>query len=1019
MLKMQRGSFFFLFVLVACQATPPASAQPFEHSVRRADLIVQGFVETVERQTTALGEPVDYAMLRIHDTIVGEAPNMTLTVTAYPNRMCFASPRLVQGEEVILILNENNGEWRAPEHFLKFKVTGSMVGTVSVETIKTKLRLVARTPSARFALPFSTLHVGEQSRTASSSTCRLTGGMEEFCPASSAYGPLSGQITLNIDPDGAKDRNGNPLSFSTIKAVVDAAVQEWNNAQHTHAYFTVSNQPYDVETQGNVGVSVIWFEDLKDVNGQSNTGDNNSDGILDEVDILLNALLRWNTSSNYIGNPLYNNPYDPDVITGAGTCPQIGPVDLQDVLTHELGHGVGLAHPEVSSEQLTMQGTDYTQCTQGQGAWWEKTWRRDLMNGDKLGKIYYAPKIPGSQSTQQFNHMIVGAPPSVTLSDNFTVGSGKTFETETNLVVASGTTLSAGADATIIATGSGTALDVNGAVFLDDDADLNVESGASLRFLANASSTMDPFARITVNSGAEMELQQGVDFTLQGASTSIHAYGKLKILGTASNRVTLHGSGTSIWYGLVLEGSGASNSIIQYADISNVTTGLWISSLSNLHVSNVNISNAISYNLFAHALSGSDVTGSTFDDSDYVGVEINNGGLRMIGNTITNSTSSAARLQYASAVYFGEGGGGGFNTITGNGSYGVYAYASSAILGDDLGPFVDPYGGYNSIYGNNREEVRAVSGSDVMAELNWWGQSPPRSSEFYASSNSTLDYDPWLTSAPSAPAPPATPSLTREDARTAALDAPNVGTFVRHVQRLRDEEDNLQAERFLVSIIASNHQYAEAARLLHLADLLLLQRFDEVIAEGEKLLAESNLGTEEKVQVGLALFTAYLRGKNNRDAAQFLVKRLSRLNVDPDDRRLALLATRVGMTIREVRTAHRATASPTADLSLTRGIATSKRGEPSMTSKGRFAVSNYPNPFNPVTFITYTLPDADHVQLRVYDPLGREVARLLDSQQSSGTHRVVFDAAHLPSGVYYYRFETSNQIRIHPMLLLK
>lgn len=66
---------------------------------------------------------------------------------------------------------------------------------------------------------------------------------------------------------------------------------------------------------------------------------------------------------------------------------------------------------------------------------------------------------------------------------------------------------------------------------------------------------------------------------------------------------------------------------------------------------------------------------------------------------------------------------------------------------------------------------------------------------------------------------------------------------------------------------------------------------------------------------------------------------------------------------------------------------------------------NYPNPFNPETSIRYELPEAAFVRLSVYNPLGQEVAMLVNEQEPPGSYQVKFNATALPSGVYFYRLQ--------------
>lgn len=80
---------------------------------------------------------------------------------------------------------------------------------------------------------------------------------------------------------------------------------------------------------------------------------------------------------------------------------------------------------------------------------------------------------------------------------------------------------------------------------------------------------------------------------------------------------------------------------------------------------------------------------------------------------------------------------------------------------------------------------------------------------------------------------------------------------------------------------------------------------------------------------------------------------------------------------------------------------------------------NYPNPFNPSTSITYALPKAGNVELRVYDIIGREVTVLVNDFRQANTYTVSFDASNLASGVYFYRIKTGDFTDSKKMLLVK
>jgi len=100
-------------------------------------------------------------------------------------------------------------------------------------------------------------------------------------------------------------------------------------------------------------------------------------------------------------------------------------------------------------------------------------------------------------------------------------------------------------------------------------------------------------------------------------------------------------------------------------------------------------------------------------------------------------------------------------------------------------------------------------------------------------------------------------------------------------------------------------------------------------------------------------------------------------------------------------------------------LATGVKQAVKLTPAGFNLSQNYPNPFNPSTVIGYELSAVSHVTLKVYDVLGREVKTLVDERQTAGNHFVTFNAANLPSGVYFYRLEAGANIAVKKLILVK
>jgi hypothetical protein len=95
-------------------------------------------------------------------------------------------------------------------------------------------------------------------------------------------------------------------------------------------------------------------------------------------------------------------------------------------------------------------------------------------------------------------------------------------------------------------------------------------------------------------------------------------------------------------------------------------------------------------------------------------------------------------------------------------------------------------------------------------------------------------------------------------------------------------------------------------------------------------------------------------------------------------------------------------------------------GAPVVKAPGGYALfQNYPNPFNPTTIISYQIPEASEVEIKIIDALGREVANLADTVMPAGHHEIPFNAGNLPGGIYFCRFKAGSYLETRKLVLLK
>ncbi len=105
-------------------------------------------------------------------------------------------------------------------------------------------------------------------------------------------------------------------------------------------------------------------------------------------------------------------------------------------------------------------------------------------------------------------------------------------------------------------------------------------------------------------------------------------------------------------------------------------------------------------------------------------------------------------------------------------------------------------------------------------------------------------------------------------------------------------------------------------------------------------------------------------------------------------------------------------------ISFQRGLVTAGSTGPETPESFKLG-HNYPNPFNPVTNITFDIPYDTHVRMDVYNILGQHVQTLVNEPKTAGSYNVTFDASVMASGVYIYRLSTDDFMQSRTMTLIK
>lgn len=575
---------------------------------------------------------------------------------------------------------------------------------------------------------------------------------------------------------------------------------------------------------------------------------------------------------------------------------------------------------------------------------------------------------------------------------------------------------------------------------------------------------------VTVNSGVTLKIYPNTNITFQNSS-SLTVKGTLNANSTIYKEITFDfvtpsgGNGIKFNSGssgtinqCIIKNAGRGiecNSVmpeIRYTDIKNNSVGIWLNNVSS--TPNKIFNNTIhgsSNGINCYYSSPHIVSNEIYSNGNGIfclgsSPWIYRGTEGYINNSKINYNTVGIYLVNNSPAKVRSPNGTGYNAVYSN-QIGLYAdYMCNALVqGNDFW--------YNSSY-----HIRASNSVVVIAEggTNWWGQYPANPNHFLATNGATIYYapgrtGPW-TSIPYSKISGTPveyveqdyypPSIERFSFNPQILEAIKLHlegkydeAIAIYAQEFEKDKGNLEKGKFLLSQIAECYREAEDenieiksgeknfidylgnevrtglsvyndlyATTLELENLFLVtdRKYDKAIQNLEALKTrfEKNDYTLKNALFNLGyIYTELLKDVvKGKEAFAELKEKY------PDD----FLTYNAMFIMGEIDSIPAPTFFlPKEDLV--------KEEIPDKFD----LLDNYPNPFNPVTIINYSLPVGERVVIKIFDILGREVTQLVNEDKPAGTYSISFDASSLSSGIYFYSITAGKFNQVKKMVLAK
>lgn len=528
------------------------------------------------------------------------------------------------------------------------------------------------------------------------------------------------------------------------------------------------------------------------------------------------------------------------------------------------------------------------------------------------------------------------------------------------------------------------------------------------KVVVNGNLTVASGATLTINSGTEVYFVNGASLIVNGclyasntSFASVYTWGGIQFNSGSSGLLNSCTINNVLTYGGAAISINNASPTIQNCTINNnsgVTSGVSLFNSSGATLTNNNISSSSSYALYFYNSNG-----------------------YLSGNTLTGGSTYTAYCYDHSSPWFTPYGTG--NNIIQEGTHGVYAYYYSA-------PSLSS--GNNSIWNNSTYQAAAYSNSVIYANSVCWGtQNPALNND----GTSTIN---WLN-----PIQCSSPKFMEGGNKTSRM--PTVYSNDDNIAKAHDLRLNArysEAVNICKNIINIRGNLTEANAALVELGFIYKENKDKSILDFIQSIELDKRELIELKPAALSTLSNIYYSNHDYSTALETTERLIKHYQGTEHEKAANLnlvflyasmgendlATTALDNFRKKYTDDKNILAAEWFLKshpLTPADKEQNVSDPNkiLQSEENFEtdelVSNYPNPFNPSTQISFTLKESGKVSLKIYDVLGKEVANLADGYYEAGKHTATFNGSNLASGIYFYRLTTPTATITKKMMLLK